>query len=556
MHRPTLAESRPDLAAEYIDTERSADSVTLGTGYAARWRCVTCAHEWEAPVKNRVKGSGCPACAGKVVVAGQNDLATTHPHLTEEWDASNMLLPTEVSKGSTKKYVWACVACNYRWEASVNSRTNRSSGCPRCAGHVLEKGVNDLSFVRPDIAAEWVVTEDGRTPDTVMVSSDYRATWQCAKGHQWVKRVADRTAGKGCPVCANKECRPGVNSLADTRPDLLVLWSEKNTASPGSITAGSKTAVWWKCARGHEWEAEAHTVAAGHRCLRCARTTFVSKFEDEVHEYLASVYTGRIERTYHGFRKQGVTELDLYFPGLEMAVECHGVYWHSEAGGRGPDAHAQKYRACQDAGVRLIQVWEDDWMHRRDIVKRMLAHKLGVSQEPVVAARKTTAEAITTDEARVFLDANHIQGWVRGSLYLGLRYGEELVAVMVLTYSKTETRLERYATSARVPGGQSKLLAYAERTRPWARLITFADHEVSDGNLYERTGWTAEKVLRPDYRYVVGGRRAHKFGYRLARFRSDPNLEYVDGLSERELAALNKLHRVWDSGKTRYVKTA
>lgn len=53
--------------------------------------------------------------------------------------------------------------------------------------------------------------------------------------------------------------------------------------------------------------------------------------------------------------------------------------------------------------------------------------------------------------------------------------------------------------------------------------------------------------------YVVGKRRVHKFNFRLKRFREDESLTYVDGLSESQLATLNGLMRVWDSGKARWV---
>ena len=54
--------------------------------------------------------------------------------------------------------------------------------------------------------------------------------------------------------------------------------------------------------------------------------------------------------------------------------------------------------------------------------------------------------------------------------------------------------------------------------------------------------------------YVVKGERKHKFGYRLKRFRNDPTLQYVEGLTEKELAELNNLPRIWDAGKTKWVK--
>ena len=101
-----------------------------------------------------------------------------------------------------------------------------------------------------------------------------------------------------------------------------------------------------------------------------------------------------------------------------------------------------------------------------------------------------------------------------------------------------------------------KLLKAGKRwaqERGCTHIVTFSDHEVSDGGLYQTLGFTLDKELKPDYRYVVDGRRVHKFNYRLKKFRNDPNLEYQEGLSERELALLNGIPRVWDCGKTRWV---
>ena len=115
--------------------------------------------------------------------------------------------------------------------------------------------------------------------------------------------------------------------------------------------------------------------------------------------------------------------------------------------------------------------------------------------------------------------------------------------------------LERYCTSQVVVGGMGKFLAYG---LSWARLVgvvdivTFADLCVSNGDLYEKLGFVKDKVLRPDYRYIVNGRRVHKFNYRKKRFKEDPNLVWRDGLSESELAILNGIDRVWDCGKIRY----
>lgn len=83
-------------------------------------------------------------------------------------------------------------------------------------------------------------------------------------------------------------------------------------------------------------------------------------------------------------------------------------------------------------------------------------------------------------------------------------------------------------------------------------IVTFSDHCVSDGELYSKLGFTYDKETAPDYKYIVNDERKHKFGYRLKRFRNDPDLRHVKGMTEKELAQLNGLERIWDCGKTRW----
>ena len=252
-------------------------------------------------------------------------------------------------------------------------------------------------------------------------------------------------------------------------------------------------------------------------------------------------------------------ELDIYIPSMNLAFEFNGLYWHSESSGKDRWYHYGKWDAARARGIQLIQVWEDDWRDRRDVVERMVAHKMNVSALPTVGARTCTVVEISPSESRKFLDDNHIQGFVGGSIHLALvQKNGGNVAVMTLRRDKDVYYLDRYATSARVRGGFTKLLKYAERRvaeTGGKRIVTFSDNAVSDGNLYSENGFNKDAELKPDYSYIANRSRAHKFRYRLSRFRNDPNLKYRDGMSERQLAALNNLPRVWDSGKVRWVKS-
>lgn len=113
--------------------------------------------------------------------------------------------------------------------------------------------------------------------------------------------------------------------------------------------------------------------------------------------------------------------------------------------------------------------------------------------------------------------------------------------------------LTRYATRVNLPGGLGKILSHVQRAYPSVtKIVTFADHYVSNGDMYQRLGFEAEQVCAPDFTYRVGVERIHEFNYRRKRFRNGPTLRYDSKLSGRELADLNGLERIWDAGKTRY----
>lgn len=106
--------------------------VTNGSGKSVYWKCSVCGFRWQAKVCNRaISGRGCPYCANRVVMAGRNDLATTHPNLAQEWDyANNNITPQQVTYGSGIKVNWIC-PLGHRYQATVLHRTS-GTNCPIC----------------------------------------------------------------------------------------------------------------------------------------------------------------------------------------------------------------------------------------------------------------------------------------------------------------------------------------------------------------------------------------------------------------------------------------
>lgn len=247
-------------------------------------------------------------------------------------------------------------------------------------------------------------------------------------------------------------------------------------------------------------------------------------------------------------------ELDIFIPSQNIAVEFNGLYWHSEEK-RGSKYHYNKWLACHNKGIQLIQIWEDDWKYRQNIVQRMIANKLGCSMEPKEYARRCRVTIENKSTALEFLERFHIQGFVAASHYYGLRdLNNDLLAICSFKKDGSYWDLVRYATSKKVAGGFSKILKKF-RDDHAGPIKTFADLTISNGDLYYKTGFTLDKILDPDYSYVMSGTeiRQHKFAFRRKRFKDDPKLFYSEDMTERELAERNNLYRVYDAGKLRFI---
>jgi hypothetical protein len=212
-------------------------------------------------VRRRVAATGCPVCQNDRVMAGFNDLATTHPELAAEADGWD---PTTVTAGSGKRYGWRC-SKGHEWLTSVSQRTGRGTGCPSCSGRVAVPGETDLATTHPELAAQAV----GWDPTTVKPGTNRKLKWQCSNGHEWLAAPSSRTTlGTGCPFCSGLKVIVGETDLATTHPEIAaqaVGWD------PTTVSAGNDVKRRWRCERDHQWEAQPYSRAKlGTGCPYCS----------------------------------------------------------------------------------------------------------------------------------------------------------------------------------------------------------------------------------------------------------------------------------------------
>lgn len=263
----------PMVAAQWHPTKNGAltpEQVLPGSHQKVWWRCEK-GHEWQAQVKSRVHGSGCPLCANKVVEPERTDLATVYPVLAAQWHPTKNggLTPRDVLPGTPRKVWWLCEK-GHSWQASVASRALSGAECPYCTGKRVLQGENDLASVFPALAAQWHPQKNGAlTPEMVTPNSNRKVWWVCPLGHAYQAWITGRTRqGSGCPVCTGKKVLPGFNDLASRVPEIAAQWHPvlNGALTPEMVTTGSHRKVWWICPEGHVWKAVIHSRAGAQRC--------------------------------------------------------------------------------------------------------------------------------------------------------------------------------------------------------------------------------------------------------------------------------------------------
>ena len=247
-------------------------------------------------------------------------------------------------------------------------------------------------------------------------------------------------------------------------------------------------------------------------------------------------------------------EIDIYLPDHKLAIEINGVYWHNELF-KHKYYHLEKTKLCNQNGIDLIHVWEDDWRNKSDIIKSILSNRIGIISNRIYA-RNCQIKEVSSDIARIFLDNNHIQGFSASSLKLGLYYNNELVSLMTFGYrftnSKKEYELIRFCNKIgfSVIGSSSKLFKYFLNNFDFNIVISYSDISIFTGDMYEKLNFKYISTSEPNYFWVVDGIRRHRFNYnkkKLVQSGFDKNKTEVEIMHERGY------YRVWGCGQKRWI---
>jgi len=294
-------------------------------------------------------------------------------------------------------------------------------------------------------------------------------------------------------------------------------------------------------------------------CTECNPTIGknISYMEKDLLKFIEENYNSNILKNIKKIIKP--YELDIYLPDLKLAFEFNGLYWHNEIN-KSNDYHINKTNLCEENGIQLIHIYEDDWIYKQDIVKSMILNKLNITLNKIYA-RKTEVKEITDNKlVRKFLNENHIQGFVGSKVKIGLFYKNELISLMTFgkirkplgqTSNENDWEMLRFCNklNTNVIGGASKLFKYFIKNYKYNSIITYADRSYSTGKLYEILGFIYSHTSKPNYNYIIDKVKYHRFG-----FRKDILVKegYDANKTEHEIMLERGIYRIYNSGNLKY----
>lgn len=248
-------------------------------------------------------------------------------------------------------------------------------------------------------------------------------------------------------------------------------------------------------------------------------------------------------------------EVSFYNPEFKIAIQYSILEESHEFSviKRERQYHHSKMVACEQEGIRLITIFQDEFLHKNIQITNFLRSVFNVYTTKIFA-RKTIFKEITKEVSKAFLLKEHIQSFATLSKHwFGLYHNTELVAVMTFGYHHragfNDIILDRFAIkhSYQIPGGAHKLFSNALPFLPNRQVKSWSDNRWSQGNVYSKIGFTLSNTLPPDYSYVPLDNpnliRVSK------QSQKKDNTDCPSNLTEKEWCIQRNLFRTWDCGK-------
>jgi hypothetical protein len=508
------------------------------------FRHISCGHEWYTKPELMIRRKNpvnCPRCSRNLrdSESFQNEIGKDYKLLSEFSDVHSHVRLKHLT-------------CGHEWNVKPSNFLN-GTRCPYCSNRKTQEQFEDELKV--------LYNNDYSVIGKYIDSNTKIRIKHNICGHEYettpinILGTSNRK-GRQCPYCfgtpkkTTEDFKEEVKALVGN--DYKVL---------GEYIDNKHNILMKHIECGHEWNVRPNNfLSLNTRCPLCNSP----KKEIEVYNFLLQYFSeDEILRNDYTLLKN--LEIDFYIPSKKFAIEFDGLYWHSDKF-KDRNYHINKTEELNKLGIRLIHIFEDEWITKKDIVKSKILHILGLNKNPKIYARKCTIKEIDVKSKNQFLNKNHIQGSDNSNIKLGMFYKSELVAVMTFAKSRMGIghntknndlyEISRFASDINyiIIGGFSKILSYFNMKYNYTSLITYADLRWSslDNNLYEKNNFVLKFKNKPNYWYCNKTERFHRFSFRKDKIKERFPDVYDSTKTEFEMMDQTEYTRIWDCGTLSY----
>ena len=502
--------------------------------------------EFEQVAHDHLLGHGCYRCCKTTKFSLSDFIKQAIEIHGDKYDYS------KVNYKSMREKV--CIICHKHGEFwQLPSSHLNGCGCPKCSGIKLttEEWISKAKEVHGD-KYDYSKSKYTNSRDKVKII--------CPTHGEFEQTPSKHLQGQGCPKCAfENRVNKQFLTTSDFIKKAIEIHGDKYDYSKVNYKSMREKVCIICHKHGEFWQYPFDHINE-HGCNKCGMIN--SKSEEEIYNYLCEKI-GKDEIIMHDRTVLNGKEIDIYLPKYKVGIEYNGLLWHSEKYNKDKYYHLNKMKLCNDKGIKLIQVFEDEYKNKKNIVLHKISHILNIdSKLPKIYARKCEIKKINYEDSYIFLNKYHIQGYGKCTISYGCYFNNELIGVMSFRKYKTNSNvweLVRFATNYNYIccGVGGKLFNEFTKTNEVNQVYTFADRRWTidlDNNLYLKIGFVEYKINKPDYRYIDPNNpndRMHKFSFR----KWNIHKKYGIPMSFSETQMCNELgfYKIWDCGLVKYV---
>ena len=239
--------------------------------------------------------------------------------------------------------------------------------CPKCRGKNLtnEEVINRFREIHGDKYNYSKVEYKDNKTKICIVCPIHGEFWQTPSKH---------LIGRGCPKCGNIKKNQGrkisfdefVNRSKDIHGDKYEYVNTTLNSLHDKVDI--------ICEKHGIFTQNAYDHLNGHGCPACGYN--ISNAENEIASFIKeALHIENVEQ-----RNKNIIppyEIDIYLPDYKIGIEYNGLVWHSEKFGKDKDYHLNKLNRCNDNDIKLIQIFEDEYIEHKEIIFEKIRHILG-----------------------------------------------------------------------------------------------------------------------------------------------------------------------------------